>query len=189
MPRPADTSWYLGECNYTCLYALATIDAQGARTRHSLQVLHENDPCACQRLGTCAQPTAPRLYHCAPLACATLTPVWRSRRRCCFYGNGRHARIEAYDKAVAVETEALGGGESEGSFATAITDWNVHAVCQMDRLVIKAAKAQVDGPKGQLNASALPCDILRSAALPCPYAPPLLLPSEAGGNFVRCVEL
>ena len=44
-PREANETWYMHEASYTMLYALATIDDHGARTRSSVQVLHENDPC------------------------------------------------------------------------------------------------------------------------------------------------
>lgn len=147
MPRndTAEHPWYLSVANYTQLYALATVDGGGGRTRSSLQVLHENDPC-------------------------------------CYYGKGRHAGILAYDRAVMAELPAprqtnkssqTNGG---GMFSTAITDWNVHAVCQMDRAVIAAAKKTVEA--GEPNFEALPCDILRAASLPCPYKPPESLVDE-----------
>ena len=44
-PRPGDPLWFLNQCNYTCLYGLATVDAAGAASRASLQILHEDDPC------------------------------------------------------------------------------------------------------------------------------------------------
>ena len=44
------------------------------------------------------------------------------------------------------------------------------AVCQMDRVIIATAKQQIDAKAPAFDA--LPCDILRAAALPCPYAPP-----------------
>lgn len=42
---------------------------------------------------------------------------------CCYYGKGRHGRIKEYGDRV---EEKVGG-----TFATAVTDWNVHAVCQV----------------------------------------------------------
>jgi hypothetical protein len=71
----------------------------------------------------------------------------------------------AYDQSV---TAALPPGV--GAFSTAVTNWNVHAVCQMDRLVMATAKQHIEA--GWPAFADLPCDILRSSALPCPYAPP-----------------
>ena len=59
----------------------------------------------------------------------------------------------------------------------AISDWNQHAVCQMDRVIIATAKQQIDAKAPAFDA--LPCDILRAAALPCPYAPPRANASSA----------
>jgi len=135
-PREANETWYMNEVSYTMLYALATIDDHGARTRSSVQVLHENDPC-------------------------------------CFFGAHRHAGILSYNEAVMAELPTAG----EGVFSTAISDWNQHAVCQMDRVIIATAKQQIDAKAQAFDA--LPCDILRAAALPCPYAPPRANASSA----------
>lgn len=132
-PRPGDKLWYLGVANYTQLYALAAIDANGTRdNRASLQVLHERDPC-------------------------------------CFYGRGRHERIKAYDAAISAAVASL-PARRRVSFSTAITNWSLHAVCQMDRVVIATAKAQFDDHRERPFEN-LPCDVLRSASLPCPYTP------------------
>ena len=129
-PRPkTDKLWYLNVVNYTQLYALATIAADGFCSRTSLQLLHEDDPC-------------------------------------CFSGHGRHAGILAYDAAIGAALSPNGSGV----FSTAITNWNVHAVCQMDRVVIRTAKDQLDAGRPKLDR--LPCDILRARELKCPFAPP-----------------
>ena len=129
MPRNASETWYLNVGQYSMLYALATVDAEGGRTRSSVQVLHENDPC-------------------------------------CYYGHDRHEGILQYDAEVMA---ALPDGD--GVFSTAVTDWNVHAICQMDRLVMATAKGQWAAGK-VIVTDALPCDILRAKSLPCPFAPP-----------------
>lgn len=129
-PRPkTDKLWYLNVLNYTQLYALATIASGGARSRTSLQLLHEDDPC-------------------------------------CFFGRWRHTGILAYDAAISAMLPSGG----PGVFSTAITDWNVHAVCQMDRVVIRTAKEQLDA--GEPHLDHLPCDILRARELKCPFSPP-----------------
>lgn len=129
-PRAANESWYMNACNYTCLYALAALPAAaGEPPRHSLQVLHENDPC-------------------------------------CYYGKGRHESILSYDAAV---TNWLGPAAAGGTFSTAITDWNQHAVCLRDRVVIGSALSQI-AKLGRW--STLPCDILRSESVRCPEPGP-----------------
>ena len=129
------------------LYALATIDDHGARTRSSVQVLHENDPC-------------------------------------CFFGAHRHAGILSYNAAVMAELPAAG----DGVFSTAISDWNQHAVCQMDRLVMRTAKERHDRG-APLPFAALPCDIVHNGTgappPPCPYAPPA---ATDGASDVVVVE-
>ena len=89
---------------------------------------------------------------------------------CCFYGRDRHLRIAGYDRRVAAELEAAGGGR----FSTAITDWNVHAVCQMDRAVIAEALSRAASAAPNLpSLEGLPCDILHEdEGSHCPYAPP-----------------
>lgn len=130
LPRPkTDKLWYLNVVNYTQLYALATVASDGARSRTSLQLLHEDDPC-------------------------------------CFHAHGRHAAILAYDAAVSAKLPPVG----PGVFSTAITNWNVHAVCQMDRVVMRTAKEQLDA--GEPHLDRLPCDILRARDLKCPVKPP-----------------
>ena len=47
----------------------------------------------------------------------------------------------------------------------------------MDRVIIATAKQQIDAKAQAFDA--LPCDILRAAALPCPYAPPRANASSA----------
>ena len=88
---------------------------------------------------------------------------------CCYYGHGRHPGIEAYDGAVQSTLSALPGG----AFSTVVSDWNVHAVCQMDRFMIKTALARADASAPRPPSfRELPCDLLRGAAAPCPFAPP-----------------
>merc|ERR1712150_79047 len=84
---------------------------------------------------------------------------------CCYFGHGRHDGIKAYDANV---TAVVGDVLNAGVFSTAITNWNVHAICQMDRVVIKSALKSAPG------FDRLPCDILRADAVPCPYPPPSL---------------
>lgn len=86
---------------------------------------------------------------------------------CCFAGHDRHAGILQYNAAVA---QRLRSG-THGIFSTAISNWNVHAVCPMDKLILKSALQQTQLPHP--NFDILPCDILRAAnSTPCPYAPP-----------------
>ena len=89
-------------------------------------------------------------------------------------GRGRHAAIRQYDAAVAAALPP-GSGAGAGAFGTAVTDWNVHAVCQMDRLVMRTAKERHDRG-APLPFAALPCDIVHNGTgappPPCPYAPP-----------------
>jgi len=141
--RPRETSdrlWYLNAANYTQLFGLATLDERGARTRASVQVLHEDDPC-------------------------------------CFGGKipgtsiSRHNAFLDHNRALAAELPRSG----PGIFTTTITNWNVHAVCQMDRVVMRVAKEQIDLHRNGSEApdlGALPCDILQAPQVPCPIAPP-----------------
>jgi len=123
-PRPGDIHWYLSQCNYTCLYALAVMEPN----RYSLQVLHERDPC-------------------------------------CYYGQGRHEGIQTYDREVSNSLVP-----SNERFSTAITNWSIHAICNMDRLVIETAINETRKTSTP-TFTTLPCDILYSPTLPCPWLP------------------
>jgi len=134
-PRAGAQEWYLDAANYTTLYALAALEPH----RHSLQILHEDDPC-------------------------------------CYYGRGRHAGIQEY---VADVGSRYG---IEGAFGTAVTDWNVHAICEMDRLVMQTALANVQSGS-PTPFDALPCDIILQEAAPaCPYPPPTGSAAERSGS-------
>ena len=125
-PRPSEgAGWYLGDCNYTCLYTLAALEPR----RNSLQMLHENDPC-------------------------------------CYYGKGRHAGIMEYDANVSAALVATGA--AHGGFSTVVSNWNVHAVCQMDRLLLKTALGRVDADPSNVSFGAMACDMLRGENLTCP---------------------
>mmetsp|Transcript_28002 Transcript_28002/g.91560 ORF Transcript_28002/g.91560 Transcript_28002/m.91560 type:complete len:116 (-) Transcript_28002:199-546(-) len=91
---------------------------------------------------------------------------------CCFYGKGRHARIEAYDAAVNTALAEVEGG----TFGTAVSDWNVHAVCEMDRAIIAAALRRIDAAhtRGeQPSFDELPCNLLnRGGSAECPFPHP-----------------
>ena len=87
---------------------------------------------------------------------------------CCYAGHGRHAGILQYNAAVARRLRAAG---PHGGFSTAISDWNVHAVCPMDKLILKSALRQTQ--LAQPDFDHLPCDILHATnSTPCPFAPP-----------------
>jgi hypothetical protein len=112
---------------------------------------------------------------------------------CCFAGHGRHAGILQYNAAIRSVLGGGGGGgdggaaSAHGTFSTAISDWNVHAVCPMDKLILKTALAQTREPHPDLDH--LPCDILRAAANStgrrCPFAAP---PAPAPPGETRSTE-
>lgn len=90
---------------------------------------------------------------------------------CCYYGHDRHEGIEAYDASISAELRGLGGG----GFQTVVSNWNVHAVCQMDRLMIKTAldRQAAAAPRAP-SFDKLPCDMLEGSKVPCPHAAPNL---------------
>ena len=99
---------------------------------------------------------------------------------CCYAGHDRHAGILQYNAAV---SQRLGAAGSHGGFSTAISDWNVHAVCPMDKLILKSALRQTQLPQPDFNH--LPCDILRTAnSTPCPFAPPPRQTPEAFNSSI-----
>jgi hypothetical protein len=92
---------------------------------------------------------------------------------CCFAGHSRHAGILQYNAAIQAVLD--GGADTfarrHGMFSTAISNWNVHAVCPMDKLILRTALAQTLQPQPDFDH--LPCDILRAANnTPCPFAAP-----------------
>ena len=131
---PLSLPLFHSECNYTCAYVLAGLEAQ----RYSVQILHENDPC-------------------------------------CFRAAGRHDKIEHYDADVGAE---LAARPASGAFTTAVTNWPVHAVCPMDKIVIQTVLdriARAANASERPSFDSIPCDMLRGDRVPCP-APPAPAP-------------
>ena len=102
-PRPSEgAGWYLGACNYTCLYTRRS-SSRGATP-----------------------------YRC----CTRTTPAATTAR-----GGTRGSRRTANVSAALAAT-----GAAHGGFSMVVSNWNVHAVCQMDRLLLRRRSAASPPP-------------------------------------------